>query len=75
MGVSGYSERTTCKRHILSKMSISGQIVSEILAQLCSDNSIQTLLNFFDPPKKLERVVWVGVERYPCTPLQAEIFV
>ena len=34
-------------------MSISGQIVSEIVAQLYSENSIQTLLIFFwvDPPK------------------------
>ena len=31
----------------LPKMSISGQIVSEIIAQLCLENSIQTLLNFF----------------------------
>ena len=31
----------------LPKINISGQIVSEILAQLCSDNSIQTLLNLF----------------------------
>ena len=30
----------------LPKMSISGQIVSEIVAQLCLENSIQTLLNF-----------------------------
>ena len=29
----------------LPKTSISGQIVSEILAQLCSDDSIQILLN------------------------------
>ena len=29
----------------LPKMSISGQIVSEIVAQLCLENSIQTLLN------------------------------
>ena len=37
----------------LSKMSISGQIVSEIVAQLCLENSIQTLLDFFrvDPKK------------------------
>ena len=37
----------------LPKMSISGQIVSEIVAQLCLENSIQTLLNFFgvDPKK------------------------
>ena len=30
----------------LPKMSISGQIVSEIVAQLCLENSTQTLLNF-----------------------------
>ena len=37
----------------LLKLSIWGQIVSEIVAQLCLQNSIQTLLNFFwvDPPK------------------------
>ena len=39
----------------LSKMSISGQIVSEIVTQLCLENSIQTLLNFFgvDPKSTL----------------------
>ena len=39
-------------------MSISEQIVSEIVAQLCLENSIQTLLNYFwvDPPKKLKGV-------------------
>ena len=31
----------------LPKMSISGQIVSEIVAQLCLENSIETLLNFY----------------------------
>ena len=41
----------------LPKMSISGQIVSEIVAQLCLGNSIQTLLNFFGvDPKKITRV-------------------
>ena len=37
----------------LPKMSISGQIVPEIVAQLCLENSIQTLLIFFgvDPKK------------------------
>ena len=37
----------------LPKMSISGQIVSEIVAHLYLENSIQTLLNFLgvDPPK------------------------
>ena len=48
----------------LPKMSISRQIVSEILAQLCLENSIQTLLNFFwvDPEKNLKGlygVFWV----------------
>ena len=37
-------------------MGISGQIVSEILAQLYSENSIQFLLNFFGvDPKKIEK--------------------
>ena len=44
--LSGYSERTMSKRPYLPKMSISGQILSEIVAQLCSENSIQTLVNF-----------------------------
>ena len=37
----------------LPKMSILGQIVSDIVAQLCLQNSIHTLLNFFwvDPQK------------------------
>ena len=44
----------------LPKMSISGQIVPEIVAQLFLENSIQTLLNFFwgRPEKKLEGFVW-----------------
>ena len=53
--LSVYSERTKnyVQEAYLSKMSISGQIVSEIVAQLCLENSIQTLLNFFwgDPKK------------------------
>ena len=36
----------------LPEMSISGQIVSEIIAQLCLENSIQTLLNFLGRPQK-----------------------
>ena len=36
----------------LPKMSISGQIVSEIIAQLCLENFIQTLLNFFGSTQK-----------------------
>ena len=43
----------------LSKMSASGQIVSKIVAQLCLENSLQTLLNFFgSTQKKLEGFVW-----------------
>ena len=38
----------------LPTMSISGQIVSEIVAQLSLENSIQTLVNFFGvDPKKI----------------------
>ena len=38
----------------LPRRSISGQIVSEIAAQLCLENSMQTLLNFFGwTPKKI----------------------
>ena len=41
----------------LPKMSFSGQTVPEIVAQLCLENSIQTLLNFFwVDPKKIRRV-------------------
>ena len=41
----------------LPKMSISGQIVPEIVAQLRLENCIQTLLNFFwVGPKKIRRV-------------------
>ena len=41
------------------KMSIAGQIVSEIVAQLCLENSIQTLLiSFRSTQKNLEGFVW-----------------
>ena len=43
--LSGYSEKSNIQEAFLPKTSISGQIVSEILAQLCSDDSIQILLN------------------------------
>ena len=43
--LSGYSEMSNIQEAYLPKTSISGQIVSEILAQLCSDDSIQILLN------------------------------
>ena len=42
--LSGYSEKSNIQEAYLPKTSISGQIVSEILAQLCSDDSIQILL-------------------------------
>ena len=42
--LSGYSEKSYIQEAYLPKTSISGQIVSEILAQLCSDDSIQILL-------------------------------
>ena len=39
------SEKSNIQEAYLPKTSISGQIVSEILAQLCSDDSIQIPLN------------------------------
>ena len=43
--LSGYSEKSNIQEAYLPKTSISGQIVSEIFAQLCSDDSIQIVLN------------------------------
>ena len=40
--LSGYSEKSNIQEAYLPKTSVSGQIVSEILVQLCSDDSIQT---------------------------------
>ena len=37
----------------MPKMSISGEIVAEIVAQLCLENSIQTLLHFFGSTRAL----------------------
>ena len=42
--LSGYSETDNTQEAYLPTASIWGQIVSEILAQLCSENCIQTLL-------------------------------
>ena len=42
--LSGYSEKSNIQQAYLPKTSISGQIASEILAQLCFDDSIQILL-------------------------------
>ena len=42
---SGYSEKSNIQEAYLPKTSISGQEISEILAQLCSEDSIQILLN------------------------------
>ena len=44
--LSGYSEKSNFQEAYLPKTSsISGQTVSEILVQLCSDDSMQILLN------------------------------
>ena len=43
--LSGYSLKGNIQEAYLPKTSISGQIASERLAQLCSDDSIQILLN------------------------------
>ena len=43
--LSGYFEKSKIQEAYLLKTSISGQIVSEILAQLRSDDFIQILLN------------------------------
>ena len=43
--LSGYSEKSNIQEAYLRKTSIPGQIVSVILAQLCSDDSIQILPN------------------------------
>ena len=47
MGFVGLFWKKNAQMVYLPKMNISGQIVSEIVAQLCLENSIQTLLNFF----------------------------
>ena len=45
MGVVKIFWKNNVQDAFLPKISILGQIVSEILAQLCSDDSIQILLN------------------------------
>ena len=45
MGFVGIFWKNNVQEAYMPKMSISGQIVSEILAQLCSDKPIQTVLN------------------------------
>ena len=45
-------------------MSITGQIVSEIVAQLCLDNSIQSLLNFLGSTQKKIRRVCIEFSEY-----------
>ena len=54
MGFVGIFWKNNVQEANLPNMGISGQIVSEIVAQLYSENSIQTLLNFFGvDPKKI----------------------
>ena len=43
--MSGYSEKSHIQEAYLPKPSMSGQIVSAVVAKLCSDDSIQILLN------------------------------
>ena len=43
--LSGYSEKSKIQEAYLPRTGISGQMVSEILARLCSDDSIQILRN------------------------------
>ena len=45
MGFVGIFSKNIIQEAYLPKTSIVGQIVSEILAQLCSDDSLQILLN------------------------------
>ena len=45
LDLSGYYEKRNTQEAYLPKTSISRKIASEILAQLCSDDSIQILLN------------------------------
>ena len=52
MGFVGIFWKNNVQEAYLPNMGISGQIVSEILAQLYSENSIQTLLNFFGVDSK-----------------------
>ena len=47
MGFVRISWKNNVQEAYLAKMGISGQIVSEIVAQLYSENSIQTLLIFW----------------------------
>ena len=46
------------------KMSISGQIISEIIARLCLETSIQTLLNYFGSTQKKIRRVCMEFSEY-----------
>ena len=45
LDLSGYSEKSHIQEAYLPKTSISGQIVFAIVVHLCSDDSIQILLN------------------------------
>ena len=58
--LSGYSERTMSKRPTHQKWAFWGQIVSEIVAQLCLKNSIKNPSQFFLglPKKNLEGFAW-----------------
>ena len=62
MGFARIFWKNNVQEAYLPKMTISWQSVSEMVAQLCLENSIQTLLNFFGvDPKKIRRVCIYGV--------------
>ena len=62
MGFVGIFWKNNVQEAVMPKMSISGQIVSELLAQLCPDKPIHTNRSMFlgRPQKHLERFVWTS---------------
>ena len=71
MGFVGIFWKDNVQEAYLLKMSISVQIVSEIVAQLCLENSVQTLLNFLgvDPQKIVLYEVCISCRPRPRLPL------
>ena len=48
MGILGYYERATSQKPTCQKLAFQSKIVIEMLAQLCSDDSIQILLIYIE---------------------------
>ena len=69
MGFVGIFWKNNVQEAYLPKMSISGQIVSEIVAQLSLENSIQTLLIFFWVDPKIIVLYEVCISCRPRLPL------